>query len=105
MRVGAWDGSTPRPARSPNILLRGGPQSQPYAIAALNGAVWYVETGVQPNVLVRFDPATERFQTWTIPSGGGVVRNMMPTRDGNLALACSGVNGVALAEIKTGGRT
>jgi virginiamycin B lyase len=59
--------------------------------------------GVQPNVLVRFDPATEKFQTWSIPSGGGVVRNMMPTRDGNLALACSGVNGIALAEIKSRG--
>jgi virginiamycin B lyase len=81
----------------------GGAQSQPYAIAALKGAIWYVETGVQPNVLVRFDPAAEKFQTWPIPSGGGVVRNMMPTRDGNLALACSGVNGVALAEIKGGG--
>ena len=83
----------------------GGAQSQPYAITALNGIVWYVESGVQPNVLVRFDPATEKFQTWAIPSGGGVVRNMMPTRDGNLALACSGVNGVALATIKNGGGT
>jgi virginiamycin B lyase len=83
----------------------GGAQSQPYAITALNGIIWYVETGVQPNMLVRFDPATEKFQTWAIPSGGGVVRNMMPTRDGNLALACSGVNGVALATIKNGGGT
>ena len=39
--------------------------------------------GLQPNALVRFDPKTERFQTWTIPSGGGVVRNMMPTPDGH----------------------
>jgi virginiamycin B lyase len=83
----------------------GGAQSQPYAITALNGIVWYVETGVQPNMLVRFDPATEKFQTWAIPSGGGVVRNMMPTGGGNLALACSGVNGVALAVIKNGGGT
>jgi len=28
------------------------------------------------------------------------VRNMMPTRDGNLVLACSGVNKVALVETK-----
>jgi len=49
---------------------------------------------------VRFDPKTEKFQTWTIPSGGGVVRNMDVTRDGNLALALSGVNRVALATIK-----
>jgi len=33
------------------------------------------------------------------------VRNVSVTRDGNLALACSGVNRVALAEIKDGGKT
>jgi virginiamycin B lyase len=49
---------------------------------------------------VRFDPATEKFQTWPIPSGGDVVRNMMPTRDGNLVMACSGANRVALVEVK-----
>ena len=75
-RLGRLDPQTGKVTEYPSP---GGPQSQPYAIAALNGAVWYVETGVQPNVLVRFDPATEKFQTWTIPSGGGVVRNMMPT--------------------------
>jgi hypothetical protein len=37
--------------------------------------------------------------------GGGVVRNVSVTRDGNLALACSGVNRVALVEIKNGGGT
>ncbi len=69
-----------------------GRNSQPYAVAVLKGAVWYVETGVAPNALVRFDLKTQTFQTWKIPSGGGVVRNMMVTRDGNLALAESGVN-------------
>ena len=62
--------------------------------------VWYSESGTQPNTLVRFDPKTETFQSWAIPSGGGVVRNMMPTRDGNLVLACSGVNRVALVEVR-----
>jgi virginiamycin B lyase len=99
-RLGRLD---PKTGKVSEYASPGGAQSQPYAIAALKGAIWYVETGVQPNVLVRFDPAAEKFQTWPIPSGGGVVRNMMPTRDGNLALACSGVNGVALAEIKGGG--
>jgi virginiamycin B lyase len=51
-------------------------------------------------MIVRFDPKTETFQTWSIPSGGGVVPNMMATADGNLVLACSGVNRVALAEVK-----
>jgi len=78
----------------------GGPNSQPYGIAFLKGAVWYSESGTSPNTLVRFDPAMEKFQTWPIPSGGGVVRNMMATRDGNLVMACSGVNRVALVEVK-----
>jgi virginiamycin B lyase len=51
-------------------------------------------------MLVRFDPKTEKFQSFRIPSGGGVVRNMTPTRDGGLALAESGVNKVALATIR-----
>ena len=59
----------------------------------------FVATGPEPNTLVRFDPRTEKFQTWVIPAGGGVVRNMSVTREGNLALAESGVNRVALVEI------
>jgi virginiamycin B lyase len=78
----------------------GGRQSQPYGIATVGNSVWYSESAVQPNTLVRFDPVTAKFQTWAIPSGGGVVRNMMRTADGNLALACSGVNRVALVEIR-----
>ena len=54
---------------------------------------------MRPNTLVRFDPATEAFQTWIIPSGGGVVRNMMATANGDLVLACSGVNRVALVDV------
>jgi virginiamycin B lyase len=74
----------------------GGASSQPYGIAVINGTVWYSESGVQPNTVVRFDPATQRFQTWNIPSGGGVVRNVSVTKDNNLVLAESGVNKIAL---------
>ena len=77
----------------------GGAQSRPYGIANTGPIIWYSESGVRPNTLVRFDPATEKFQTWTIPSGGGVVRHMVSTPDGNLVLALSGVNRVALVEI------
>jgi len=52
--------------------------------------VWYSESEMSPNTVVRFDPKTEKFQTTAIPSGGGVVRNMMATPDGNLVTACSG---------------
>jgi len=77
----------------------GGRRSQPYGIASVGHVLWYSESGVKPNTLVRFDSTTEAFQTWAIPSGGGVVRNMMATPDGNLVLACSGVNRVALVEV------
>ena len=77
-----------------------GPKSQPYGIAAVGDIVWYSESAVSLNTLVRFDPKTEKFQTWIIPSGGGVVRNMMATPEGNLVLACSAVNRVALVEVK-----
>jgi len=77
----------------------GGRQSRPYGIVAVNGIIWYSESAVSPNTVVRFDPATEKFQTWAIPSGGGIVRNMMATAEGNLVLACSGRNRVALVRV------
>ena len=58
----------------------GGPKSKPYGMTFLKGAIWYSESGVRPNTLVRLDPTTARFASWPIPSGGGVVLDMMPTR-------------------------
>lgn len=78
----------------------GGPGSRPYGIASLSdGTVWYSESGVDPNTLVVFDPRSKAFQSWPIPSGGGVVRNMVATPDNRLYLACSGVNKVAIADV------
>jgi virginiamycin B lyase len=77
-----------------------GPQSQPYGIAAIDNVLWYSESGVRNDTLVRFDPEVERFQTFLIPSGGGVIRHMMATDSGNLVLACSAMNRVALVEIE-----
>ena len=91
----------PKTGRTKEWQSPSGARTFPYAITALGGAVWYVEGGSKPNLLVRFDPATEAFQSWEIPTGGGVVRNMMPTRDGNgLVIAESGVNRVGLVSIK-----
>ena len=73
-------------------------RAQPYAIAITpDDRVWFVETGVSPNTLVRFDPRTEQSLSMPIPSGGGVVRNMVATPDGRLYLAESGTNRVAIA--------
>jgi virginiamycin B lyase len=90
----------PQSGRVEEWASPGGPGSQPYGIASTReGMVWYSESGVKPNTVVAFNPKTKAFQHWTIPSGGGVVRNMVATPDGRLYLACSGVNKVAVAEV------
>jgi virginiamycin B lyase len=76
-----------------------GPKSEPYAIVFTKGALWYTETGAKPNTVVRFDPETEKFQSWAIPGGGDIVRNMDVTRDGNPVLANSLTNQVGLVQI------
>jgi len=77
-----------------------GPKSQPYGMVFTKGAVWYNESGAKPNPLVRFAPATEKFQSWAIPGGGDIVRNMDVNRDGNPVMANSLVNKVGVIEIK-----
>ena len=56
-----------------------GERSRPYAVAVDDrDRVWVVQTGPNPNTLVGFDPATERFFSVTpIPSGAGSVRHMV----------------------------
>jgi virginiamycin B lyase len=66
-----------------------GPKSHPYAIAVKDGIVWYNESGVRPDPLVRFDPRTETFQSWAIPSGNvhaGIIRHMRWSKDGRLLI-------------------
>src|SRR5712675_438956 len=77
-----------------------GPQSQPYGIAFTKGAIYYNESNAKPNTIVRFDPATEKFQTWPIPGGGDIVRNVDVTADGNVVTANSLVNQVGMIELR-----
>ena len=63
------------------------------------GALWYSESFAKPNTVVRFDPKTQKFQSWEIPGGGDIVRNMDVTREGNPVLANSLVNQVGIVEI------
>ena len=99
-RLGRLD---PKTGQSKEWPSPSGPKSHPYAIAVVNGIVWYNESGQRPDTLVRFDPTTERFQSWAIPSGGvyaGIVRHMRPTRDGNLLIHQSSTNRVILVSLK-----
>jgi len=77
-----------------------GPKSAPYGISQIKGVLWYSESESSPNTVVRFDPKTEKFESWKIPgSGGNIVRNTDVTRDGNFVLANSLTNEVTLVRI------
>jgi virginiamycin B lyase len=76
-----------------------GPKSEPYGISAIQDIIWYSESGTTPNTVVRFDPKTEKFQSWAIPGGGNIVRNTSVTPDGNFVLANSLVNSVTLVTL------
>jgi virginiamycin B lyase len=76
-----------------------GPKSEPYGISAINDIIWYSESGATPNTVVRFDPKTDKFQSWAIPGGGYIVRNTSVTRDGDFILANSLANEVTRVTI------
>jgi virginiamycin B lyase len=77
-----------------------GSRSMPYGITSTSdGIIWYSESGVEPNTVVRFDPSTGNMQSWPIPSGGGVVRHMVAAPNGDVWLACSGVDRLARVRV------
>ena len=55
-----------------------GEGARPYGMASdSDGKLWMVATGVQPNVFLGFDPASESFFSSTeVDSGGGTIRHM-----------------------------
>ena len=77
-----------------------GPRSHPYSMAVINDKIWYNESGMRPDALVRFDPETETFQSWAIPSGVGIIRHTWVTRDGDLLIHQSSSNRVGRVRIK-----
>ncbi|MGE0404894.1 MAG: hypothetical protein AB7O65_01245 [Candidatus Korobacteraceae bacterium] len=90
----------PRTGKTEEWASPGGPESNPYGIAIpRDGMVYYSESGVQPNTMVRFDPKSKQFSTVAVPSGGGVIRHMVATPKGDIFIACSGVNKVGLVEV------
>jgi virginiamycin B lyase len=77
-----------------------GPTSHPYALVVVNDVVWYNESGMRPDALVRFDPATEEFQSWPMPSGVGINRRMYVTKDNNILIHQSSTNRVGIVKIE-----
>ena len=90
----------PRTGRVEEWPSPGGRKAAPYGMAAMpDGVVWYSESGVKPNTIVRFDPQTKKFTTWPVPSGGGVIRNMAATSLGDIYIACSGESKVGVVRV------
>jgi virginiamycin B lyase len=61
---------------------------------------------MRPDALVRFDPKTETFQSWPIPSDGvyaGISRHMRAARDSNLFIHQSSTN--RIIQVTVQGRT
>lgn len=76
-----------------------GPKSHPYSMAVIDDIVWYNESGQRPDALVRFDPETETFQSWAIPSGIGIIRHVWVTRDKDLLIHQSSSNRIGRVKI------
>ena len=76
-----------------------GPKSHPYAIAVIDDIVWYNESGQRPDALVRFDPATETFQSWAIPSGIGIIRHVWVTRNKDMLIHQSSSNRIGRVKV------
>lgn len=76
-----------------------GPDSHPYSMAVIDDVIWYNESGMRPDALVRFDLASERFQSLAIPSGVGIIRHVWVTEDNNLLIHQSSSNQDGLVRI------
>lgn len=76
-----------------------GKRSHPYSMTVIDDIVWYNESGMRPDALVRFDPTIQKFQSWAMPSGVGIIRHTWKTRDGDLLIHQSSSNRVGRVRI------
>ena len=98
-RLGHYDPETTRFREWPSPS---GPDSHPYGLVVVDDVVWYNESGKRPDPLVRFDPATETFQSWAIPSSGvysGILRHVRADSEGRLLIHQSATNHIMRVSI------
>ncbi|MGH9256165.1 MAG: virginiamycin B lyase family protein [Vicinamibacterales bacterium] len=90
----------PRTGNVTEFASPAGRTSRPYGMTSTSdGAIWYSESGVEPNTVVRFNPSDGSMQSWPIPSGGGIVRHMVTAPNDDVWLACSGVDRLARVRV------
>jgi len=78
-----------------------GERARPYGMAIdTDDRVWFVETGVQPNRFVGFDPLTEEFFSQAdVPSSGGTIRHMYYDSETNVVWFGTDANTVGRANL------
>ena len=74
-RLGRYDPKTGEIKEWPSPS---GPDSHPYALAVVDGIVWYNESGKRPDALVRFDPAHGKIPELADPLGRRLCRHHPP---------------------------
>lgn len=77
----------------------GGPESNPEGLTITpDGMVWYAETGLEPNNVIRFNPTTSTFSRVSIPAGGGTVGNIVAAPYGAVFFTSRDVGKVGVVE-------
>ena len=78
-----------------------GESSRPYGMAVDDSdRIWLVETGVQPNKFVGFDPVTEEFSSVVeVESGGGTIRHMYFDAETNSIWFGADTNTIGVAKL------
>jgi virginiamycin B lyase len=101
--LGAFDTKTGKFREWPSP---GGPTSHPYAITTNGDIVWYSEGRMKPPMIVRFDPKTEKFQTFKTASSSSEIHFMTPAPNGNIWFGRNtGKGGVLnMVEVRSAGR-
>lgn len=81
--------------------LPSGEGSRPYGMAVDDSnRIWVVETGVQPNKFVGFDPMTEEFfSEVAVESGGGTIRHMYFDAETNSVWFGADTNTIGVAKL------
>ncbi len=84
-RLGVYD---PKDGSIKEWATPSGEKSHPYAIEYADNAIWFNESRVRPETLVRFDLQDESMQSWAIQSKGlraGIIRHMRRSPNGIIA--------------------
>jgi virginiamycin B lyase len=74
--------------------------SHPAQITHAGNAIFYVETGTEPNMLVRFDPQTEKSQSWALP--GTDIGYIYAEANGTVWFSRPEANRIGRMQVKSG---